>query len=1055
MQTLLIENFDYDSLKSLVQDLLNKEYNWNLEPPAESLINAPTFWQGDINSTFPRVYCEVSKVETKEFEANKFDTGRLWQIVTEFNSEKLILVVPRNLSAIQKQGLTQFSASLSLSSFEIIDLQGLNNLLEKHPDIAEMYREFLSSWHEAYNHIAHLLDEFHFIHNEFTPAKIYSILKSGRYEELNSTTLFNPELQLSEKGLDPIQIFATFNYARITHEKRYDVIEALLIALDSKKKLNPKISFQGIPSPIITRVINFRGWAIQNEIWNMFAKACASGFTDFKSETFAQLKNWRGIDIASFTMFLFWIDSEEFLPLDSNTVSYLRAIEVIKQRPKNFNSYYSLCREKDRLQKKFPQIETKELFRNLVTEAYSFGSKTTRDLTLSGTTETYIEIVTGERKERGALVKTIAKKRKEQFKNFKIIAVRPLAKSKPFADNSKQKHIKNLEEGKIYAMYQAYNFENEMNGEIGYDADLDINIFNSDELNISICAIVGMNGSGKSTIAELIFLIINRLSLEKKIKSTEKLKSEEVYAELFIKSDELYKISINDTIKVYRYKPDGEGKKYNLHIEGGKDAYSLKNFDIESLSYSIALNYSLHSLNSSIVGDWIDSLFHKNDSYQVPLVLNPKRDNGKIDINIENSLAKSRLLENLLEPRLIDFENKKIPALVPGSIPEQLILELDIEKIKRKRNKHKGEIKRENINKIINALGIIIAKGVEFEDVATEYIYLKVISIPYIYAKYKKQKNLLEWIDDTDRLTKYLATLKTDPSHISFKLKQTISYLEFNIYNTKSENLVITLADNIRKILATQITTPPLRTIDLIPPPFLQTNIKFTHNGKFDDLSSGERQQIYSINTIAYHLSNLKSVVLSEGILKYNSVNIIFDEVELYFHPDMQRHYINNLRDRILSLRLNENNDINNINIIFITHSPFILSDIPSANVLMLEIDSRTNLSKPKFSLDESFGANVHELLANDFFMRNGFVGEYSKQKITSLIDFFEGRNSAYDYHSSLRLINQIGDALIQTRLLDLHREKFKIEGSQDDSEYESWLKSEIERIRLIDDKNI
>lgn len=45
---------------------------------------------------------------------------------------------------------------------------------------------------------------------------------------------------------------------------------------------------------------------------------------------------------------------------------------------------------------------------------------------------------------------------------------------------------------------------------------------------------------------------------------------------------------------------------------------------------------------------WIKGVFHKNDGYLAPLVLNPKRTKGNIDINIENHLAKSRLMSSEL-----------------------------------------------------------------------------------------------------------------------------------------------------------------------------------------------------------------------------------------------------------------------------------------------------------------------------------------------------------------------------------------------------------------------
>jgi hypothetical protein len=79
---------------------------------------------------------------------------------------------------------------------------------------------------------------------------------------------------------------------------------------------------------------------------------------------------------------------------------------------------------------------------------------------------------------------------------------------------------------------------------------------------------------------------------------------------------------------------------------------------------------------------------------------------------------------------------------------------------------------------------------------------------------------------------------------------------------------------------------------------------------------------------------------------------------------------------------------LKNINCIFITHSPFILTDIPGVNVLSLEVDGN-NLEKkslpktPGFKI-ESFGTNIHDLLINGFFMKST-IGEFAKEKINSL----------------------------------------------------------------------
>ena len=58
------------------------------------------------------------------------------------------------------------------------------------------------------------------------------------------------------------------------------------------------------------------------------------------------------------------------------------------------------------------------------------------------------------------------------------------------------------------------------------------------------------------------------------------------------------------------------------------------------------------------MGDWIHSLFHKNDAYQTPIVIEPYRKKGDININRQEVLIKQRLVSNLLLQE--DSDNKKI-----------------------------------------------------------------------------------------------------------------------------------------------------------------------------------------------------------------------------------------------------------------------------------------------------------------------------------------------------------------------------------------------------------
>lgn len=175
----------------------------------------------------------------------------------------------------------------------------------------------------------------------------------------------------------------------------------------------------------------------------------------------------------------------------------------------------------------------------------------------------------------------------------------------------------------------------------------------------------------------------------------------------------------------------------------------------------------------------------------------------------------------------------------------------------------------------------------------------------------------------------------------------------------------------------------------------------------FEGLSSGEKQLMYAASNLTYHLSNIESVwgginkriirqkdnggIPEEELkVKYRNVNVVFDEVELYFHPDLQRRFVKYLLDAIHGLGLNE---IQGINILLVTHSPFILSDVPNTNILYLS-------EKEQLS-GKTFAANIHDLLSNSFFMEYS-IGELSRSQIDEFLNIFhmedkEERKKAFE----------------------------------------------------------
>lgn len=128
-----------------------------------------------------------------------------------------------------------------------------------------------------------------------------------------------------------------------------------------------------------------------------------------------------------------------------------------------------------------------------------------------------------------------------------------------------------------------------------------------------------------------------------------------------------------------------------------------------------------------------------------------------------------------------------------------------------------------------------------------------------------------------------------------------------------------------------------------------------------------------------------------------NDILIVLDEPDLTLHPNWQKRYINEM------VNLLSNFPEKKFHIIITSHSPFILSDIPEKNVIFLEKyiknDEKVRNENQKagncknVSKDielKTFGANIHTLLSDGFFMSDGLMGEFAKSKIEEIKKFYD-----------------------------------------------------------------
>lgn len=237
-----------------------------------------------------------------------------------------------------------------------------------------------------------------------------------------------------------------------------------------------------------------------------------------------------------------------------------------------------------------------------------------------------------------------------------------------------------------------------------------------------------------------------------------------------------------------------------------------------------------------------------------------------------------------------------------------------------------------------------------------------------------------------------------------------------------------------------------------MPPPFYDIDVVFekcdeqpmygfSDEFTFTSMSSGERQLMYSLSSILYHIQNLVSVNDDTFRISYKHINLVLDEVELYSHPEYQRTFIADLLDRLSWLDITY--PIESVNILLVTHSPFILSDIPKNNILYLK-NGKTEKETGAFV--NPLGANVNDILHQSFFLENGFMGKHIQNKIESLVDFLKSQqyeNKEWNLGKAEKFISLLGDEVVvkQLRVLLVRKRR------QDKTSYRGWLLDELERL--------
>lgn len=225
-------------------------------------------------------------------------------------------------------------------------------------------------------------------------------------------------------------------------------------------------------------------------------------------------------------------------------------------------------------------------------------------------------------------------------------------------------------------------------------------------------------------------------------------------------------------------------------------------------------------------------------------------------------------------------------------------------------------------------------------------------------------------------------------------------------------------------------------------------------NFTWRDLSSGEKTILDFYARFYYVREKIKQLDDQPQLLY-----ILIDEGEVGLHPQWQKEYIDKLIT-FLPICFPEQK----LQIILTTHSPLILSDIPKNNVVFLKKwqEERDREKHPEAIIEEgncfvvpqkhtpqTFGANIHTLLANSFFL-DSTMGSFAEEKIRDLVseikvinqktsDLNEEKKKEY-LDQIKQQIDIIGEPILKSKIEAYYRDQTNMQVTLSAEEYRQFL---------------
>ncbi|OFN80715.1 AAA family ATPase [Streptococcus sp. HMSC061D10] len=149
---------------------------------------------------------------------------------------------------------------------------------------------------------------------------------------------------------------------------------------------------------------------------------------------------------------------------------------------------------------------------------------------------------------------------------------------------------------------------------------------------------------------------------------------------------------------------------------------------------------------------------------------------------------------------------------------------------------------------------------------------------------------------------------------------------------------------------------------------------------------------------------------------------LIVDELETGMHLEWSRRLINILIKNLSEILGTEGKE-KKIQLIFTTHSPYMLSDIKPGNVIMIEKNQDTGYSEGKI-LQNTFAKNIQEIMKENLI--DNIYGDFALEKIDSMISRLNGEEvQKGNEEELLKEIHLISEPILRNKLLEMYDKKY------------------------------